>query len=357
MKRKHLATAIIAAFGMLTTAAYAQTSITIYGLVDIGIEYVNNANPHKDSLVRMSSGAMNTSRLGFRGTEDLGGGLKAVFQLESGFRADTGKFDSEGLLFGRQANVGLEGSFGRIVAGRSYSTTYDFILPFDPMGYSGQYSWVTSAGATGGRKDGMLTNLPSMIKYQGKFGDFKLGATYGFGQTAGSASDNARYALGVGYETGPFRVAATFDRVNGTAAIVNGDYDKATSIHVAGDYKLSNDLSFDLGYRNYKKTLASHAPDLRSDFFWGGGTYKVTPVVTLIGAIYYQNIKDVASGKDADPIMYSVRGKYALSKRTDLYVSAAYAKAKNQQPVGLSRDDLAFGSSQTGVISGIQHRF
>jgi predicted porin len=363
MKKTRLATATLATFtafaalGMLSSGAHAQTSVSIYGIVDTGVEYVNHANASKDSLFRLSSGAMNTSRIGFRGTEDLGGGLKAVFQLENGFKTDTGEFDSAGLLFGRQANVGLDGSFGRIVAGRSFSTTYDFILPFDPMGYSGQYSWVTSAGATGGRKDGMLTNLPNMVKYQGKFGNFKLGATYGFGETAGNNSDSAKYSLGAGYEAGAFRVAATFDRVNGTAAVANGAYDKATSIHLAGDYQVSSNLGLDLGYRNYKKTLASNAPDLRSDFFWGGATYKVTPVVTLIGAIYYQNIKNVASGKDADPIMYSVRGKYALSKRTDLYLSAAYAKAKNQQLVGLSRDDIAYSSSQTGVIGGIQHRF
>jgi len=357
MKRKHLATAILAALGLLASGAYAQSSVTVYGIVDTGVEYVNNANANKDGVVRLSSGAMNTSRIGFRGTEDLGGGLKAVFQLENGFKTDTGEFDSAGLLFGRQANVGLEGSFGRIVAGRSYSTTYDFILPFDPMGYSGQYSWVTSAGATGGRKDGMLTNLPNMLKYTGKFGSFKLGATYGFGEVAGSTGDTAKYALGAGYENGPFRVAATFDRVNGTAAVAGGAYDKATSIHLAGDYQISSALDLNLGYRNYKKTLASNAADLRSDFFWGGASYKVTPVVTLIGAVYYQNIKNVASGKDADPIMYSVRGKYALSKRTDLYLSAAYAKAKNQQLVGVSRDDVAYGTSQTGVIGGIQHRF
>ena len=357
MKRKHLATAILAALGLLASGAYAQSSVTVYGIVDTGVEYVNNANANKDGVVRLSSGAMNTSRIGFRGTEDLGGGLKAVFQLENGFKTDTGEFDSAGLLFGRQANVGLEGSFGRIVAGRSYSTTYDFILPFDPMGYSGQYSWVTSAGATGGRKDGMLTNLPNMLKYTGKFGSFKLGATYGFGEVAGSTGDTAKYALGAGYENGPFRVAATFDRVNGTAAVAGGAYDKATSIHLAGDYQISSALDLNLGYRNYKKTLASNAADLRSDFFGGGASYKVTPVVTLIGAVYYQNIKNVASGKDADPIMYSVRGKYALSKRTDLYLSAAYAKAKNQQLVGVSRDDVAYGTSQTGVIGGIQHRF
>jgi predicted porin len=357
MNRKHLVNGSLAALGLLASGAYAQSGITVYGLVDTGVEYVNNANAGRNGLVRLSSGAMNTSRIGFRGAEDLGGGLKAVFRLESGFKSDTGEFDSAGLLFGRQANVGLEGSFGRIVAGRSYSTTYDFILPFDPMGYSGQYSWVTSAGATGGRKDGMLVKVPNMLKYVGKFGGVKLGATYGFGETAGSSGDTAKYALGAAYETGPFQVAATFDRVNGAAAVAGDAYDKATSIHLAGEYHLNSNLDLNLGYRHYKKTLASNAADLRSDLFWGGASYKVTPVVTLIGAVYYQNIKNGPSGAQADPIMYSVRGKYALSKRTNLYLSAAYAKAKNQQLVGVSRDDLAYGSSQIGVIGGIQHRF
>ncbi|PUA17931.1 porin [Glaciimonas sp. PCH181] len=354
MKKNLLALAALSTFAV---SSYAQSNVTIYGLLDAGVEYVNHANVKKDGVVRLSSGAMNTSRIGFRGTEDLGGGLKAVFQLENGFKLDTGEFDSAGLLFNRQANVGLEGSFGRIVAGRSFSTTYDFILPFDLMGYSGQYSWVTSGNATGGRKDGMITTVPNMIKYLGSFGSFKVGATYGFGEVAGSTGDTAKFSVAGSYGAGPFSVATAFDRSNGTAAIAGGGYDKATSVHLAGLYQFGEDWKFNLGYRNYKKTLASHAADLRSDLFWGGASYRVTPVVTLIGQIYYQNIKNVAAGKDADPIMYSVRAKYALSKRTDLYLSGAYAKAKNNQLVGVSRDDVGFGTSQTGVIGGIQHRF
>ena len=99
----------------------------------------------------------------------------------------------------------------------------------------------------------------------------------------------------------------------------------------------------------------SEHPTSKLDIYAGYGFFH--PVDSTLAGYYYQDIKNVANGKDADPIMYSVRGKYALSKRTDLYLSAAYAKAKNQQLVGLSRDDLAYGSSQTGVIAGIQHRF
>ncbi|MFZ1180660.1 MAG: porin [Herbaspirillum sp.] len=353
MQKKLLATAVLSA---LSGAAAAQSNVTVYGLIDIGVEYVNNADATGGSVMRMSSGAMNTSRIGFRGAEDLGGGLKAIFQLENGFKLDTGAFDSDtGQLFNRQSNIGLEGGFGRVVAGRSFSTTYDFILPFDPMGYSGQYSWATSAGATGGRKDGMPSGVSNLLKYQGTFGGFKLGAMYGFGEVAGSHADSSKYGVGLGYGNGPFSLAATFDRVNGTAAVPGGTYDKTATAHLAGGYQVSQALKFSLGYRHYKKTPVSGAVDLRSDLFWGGGSYQFTPALTFIGAVYYQNQKNLPV--DADPVMYSLRLKYALSKRTDLYASAAYAKAKNGKTVGLSRDDAGYDDSQRGLTLGMQHRF
>ncbi|NUU01488.1 porin [Herbaspirillum robiniae] len=356
MQKKHLAAATaLAAIAAAAGHAQAQSSVTIYGLIDSGVEFVNNAGANGGSVTRLSSGTMNTSRIGFRGSEDLGGGLKAIFQLENGFKLDNGGFDGDAnQLFNRQSNVGLEGGFGRVVAGRSFSTTYDFILPFDPMGYSANYSWVTSAGATGGRKDGMPTGVSNLVKYQGEFSGVKIGAMYGFGEVAGNTSDSAKYGVGLGWGTGPFSVAGTFDRVNGTTA-TNGAYDKTTTAHLAGGYQLSDAWKFNLGYRYYKKTLASGATDLRSDFFWGGASYKITPAMTLIGTVYYQNIKNVA--RDADPIMYSLRLKYAMSKRTDLYLSTAYAKAKNNQLVGLSRDDVGYGNSQFGMTLGMQHRF
>ncbi len=355
MKKKYLATAALAACGLAVSGAYAQSNVTIYGIMDTGVEYVNNANANKDGLARLNSGAMNTSRIGFRGVEDLGGGLKAVFQLESGIKVDTGAQDAAD-FFGRQANVGLEGSWGRIIAGRSFTTTYDFLGQFDPTGYSAAYSWITAGSATGDRKDGMMTNAPNMIKYQGKFGDFKLGANYGFGEVAGNNSAGSQFDLGAGYDKGPLRLAATVQRVNGAANGV-GAYDKATIAHLAADYQISDVWGVDIGYRNYKKTFANNAIDLRSNFYWGGITYRTTPALTLIALLSYQDIKNVAANTDADPYMLTLRAKYALSKRTDLYFSAAYAKAKNGQLTGVSRDDKGFANSQTGMIAGIQHRF
>lgn len=351
MKKSLLA---LAALATATSAVQAQSTVTVYGLVDAAVEYVSNANAAKSNLLRLNSGGMNTSRLGFRGTEDLGGGLNAVFQLETGLTIDTGGFD--GAAFGRQANVGLEGNFGRVIAGRSYSTAYDFMLPFDPMGYAPMYSWATSGNATGGRKDGMLTGVSNLVKYQGTFGGFKLGATYGFGEAVGSTTDSAKYAVGAGYAGGPFSAAAIYDQVNGTIA-ASGSYDKTTILHLGAGYQVSDSVKLNAGYRHYKKSLASGAADLRSDLFWGGVNYQAAPALTLTGAVYYQDIKNVASGADADPMMYVLRAKQALSKRTDLYVTGSYAKAKNNQLVSVSRDDAGFDNKQTAVSVGIQHRF
>lgn len=339
----------LAATALCGTAA-AQSSVTLYGLIDDAVEYRTHAAATGSKLL-MTTGGMNTSRFGLRGAEDLGGGLKAVFQLENEFYADNGGTPA-GLIFGRQANVGLEGSFGRVVAGRSYTTAYDFMLPLDPMGYAPNYSWVTSAGATGARKDGMKSSADNLIKYQGNFSGFKVGATYSFGEVANAYSQNSAYVLGLGYENGPLNTAVTYDRTNSNAA----PYNKTTSVNGGISYDF-NPVKVFLGGRYYKQQLASGAPDLRSNTFWGGVQYQATQALRLTGVAYYQDIKNVAAGTDADPLMLVLQARYALSKRTDLYAVGAYAKAKNSQLTGVSRDDVAFGQNQTGVSLGIQHRF
>lgn len=354
MKKSYLAMAALAAIG---GAAQAQTNVTIYGLIDNGVEYTTNANATGDKQVRMTSGGMNTSRWGLRGTEDLGSGLKAVMQLEGGIKTDTGEFDSTGVIFNRQANVGLEGSFGRTVAGRMYSTTYDFILPFDPMGYAPSYSWATSAGATGGRKDGMLTGVSNAIKYEGKFGAFKLGANYGFGESAGNTATDAKFAVGAGFGSGPFAAALTYERQN-PATTTAGVRDKINVVHLAGSYEVVSGIKLFAAIRDYKKTFGNGTtPEQRSNTYWTGVTYQMTPALTLAGAVYYEDIKNLAAGTDADPKLYVLRAKYALSKHTSLYTAAGFARAKNNQKTGVSRDDPGFASSQNGLIAGIQHRF
>lgn len=172
-------------------SAQAQSSVTLYGIVDAGIEYVNHASAD-GSATHLVSGGKNTSRWGLRGVEDLGGGLKAVFQLESGINIANGQFDdSGGAIFDRRATIGLKNRFGQITLGRNFTTTYDYMLQFDPMGYAPNYSWASSSTATGGRKDGLFSRSSNAVRYDGTFSGFKFGAMYGFGNVPGSMKSSS----------------------------------------------------------------------------------------------------------------------------------------------------------------------
>ncbi|MES2148569.1 MAG: porin [Pseudomonadota bacterium] len=335
--------------------AHAQSNVQVYGLIDAGVDYTTNSNAAKDSAVRVISGGKNTSRWGFRGTEDLGGGLKAVFNLEGGILMDTGNLD--GVLFKRQAYVGLEGDYGRVVLGRSFTTTYDFVILFDPLGYAPNYSWATSSNATGPSKYGMTTAFDNLVKYSGQAGEFKYGATIGLGEQAGNAADSRKYAVGGSWTHSGLGLMAAYEQINGNTVVTTGNRDKTTALHLAADYK-NGPWRLTAGLRDYKLVAGKAATaDVKADTYWGGVSYLIAPAVTLTGAVYYVDVKNVAAGQDADPVMYVARTLYALSKRTDLYLAGAYAKAKNGKLVGLSRDDAGFGSNQAGITAGIQHRF
>jgi predicted porin len=337
-------------------AAHAQSSVTLYGIMDAGVEYTNHAAPGGGDAFRLESGNKNTSRWGLRGVEDLGGGLKAVFRLESGIDLANGGFDDgPDAIFARRATVGLKSSWGELSLGRNFTVTYDYMLPFDPMGYSANYSWATSSTATGGRKDGLFTRASNAVRYDGEFGGFRFGAMYGFGNTPGSLKTSAKYDVALGYDAGPFAAVVTFDRQNGAADSVTpaDPVDAIQGIHAGLSYDFGN-LKTAAGYRNYRRTFRADVPNQLSDMVWLGGSYQFTPAFSLLAAVYHQNVK---GGSDADPTLLSVRAQYSLSKRTMLYAAGGYAFAKHGQAVGLSRDVAGYADSQVGVTAGIQQRF
>ena len=355
MTKSTLALAMAAVFLVVSPAVHAQSNVQVYGLIDAGVEYVNHAGPNGGSVERVISGGKNTSRWGFRGSEDLGDGLKAVWNLEGGILMDTGGID--GQLFRRQAYVGLDGKLGRIVIGRSFTTVYDFVIKFDPLGFAPNYSWATTASATGPSKYGMTTGFDNLVKFSGQAGGFTYGATVAAGEVAGNSSDGRKYAVAGAYTTGPFAAMLSYERINGNTVAATGNRDKTTAFHAAVDYRL-DDWRFLAGMRGYKlRAGRANVAALEGDTYWGGITYVIKPAITLTGAVYHVNTKNIAEALDADPTLYVLRGMYALSKRTDLYLTGGYAKASHNQLVSLSRDDPGFGNTQAGVTAGIQHRF
>jgi predicted porin len=346
-------TALIA--GVLAcSSAFAQSNVDVYGIIDVLVGPTTNLTKDKGTTWRVSSSGMNVSRLGFKGTEDLGDGLKAVYQLEMGLGIDTGATDNP--LFRRQANVGLEGRYGRVVIGRSFTSVYDFMLPYDPLGYAPFYSWVPTGNASGVSKYGMTTGFDNLIKYTGKFGGLSLGLSYGAGEQSATTGDSAKGAVAVNYAMGPVSVVGTYERINGNK-LATGVRDETTAWHLGALYNIGK-LKLQSGARDYRLQAAKPlTPDVRARLYWLGANYQLTSPVSVTGAVYYQDVRNVATSTQADPIMYVGRLRYALSKRTDLYTVAAYAKSKHNQLVSLSRDDAGFDSDQRSLQVGIQHRF
>ena len=351
MKHSARALAVLAALSPFASVQ-AQTTTQFYGLIDAGVEYVNHARDDGGSLVKVVSGGKNTSRWGLRGSEELGGGLKAVWNLEGGILMDTG--ESDGAIFKRQAYVGLDGRLGRIVIGRSFTTTYETVIKFDPLGFAPNYSWATGGSATGPSKYGMTTQFDNLVKYTGKTGGFTYGASVGLGERSESSADGRKIALGGSWFGSGLGAMATWEKVNGAPALAGVVRDDSTAWHLAASYQ-SGDWRHILGMRAYRNEGPAQ---LRANTYWGG-IIRTIGAVTLTGAVYHIDTRTpaTAAAADANPTMVVLRAMYALSPRTVLYLSGARARAGDGQTISLSRDDEGYGSTQRGISAGIQHRF
>jgi len=366
MKLKLLA---ISAAALASAGVHAQSSVTLYGVADVGIEYVNNMSVRgkgtgdRGGVARMQSGNMSGSRWGLRGVEDLGQGLKGVFVLESGFTIDDGK-TVDNRLFGRQAFVGLQGGFGSLTLGRQQTPLYDFTLNYDPMAMAGRYSLLSQDPSLAGRAD-------NAIKYRGTFGGLTASALYSFGydgngEVPGDARKGREYAVGLDYASGPFSVGAVYDqRQVDTTKSGSGDV-KLQRAGLAGTYAFGPAKAY-VGYRWAKLSGDRvNAMDSRSNLWWAGLGYQVTPALSLTGSVSYQDFNRTK----ADPWLFVGSADYALSKRTDAYFNVAYAlnrtdggqRIASNLGVGGFDTALPFTSSaskrnQIGAVVGVRHKF
>ncbi|RBB94738.1 porin, partial [Pseudomonas sp. MWU12-2115] len=160
-----------------------------------------NNNAGGKHLYSMASGVLQGSRFGMRGTEDLGGGLKAIFTLENGFDVNSGKLGQGGLMFGRQAYVGLSSQYGTVTPGRQYDSVVDFVGPLEAGDQWGGY-----IAAHPGDLDNFNNayRVNNAVKFTSQsYGGFTFGGLYSFGGQAGQFSKNQVWSLGAGYNNGP----------------------------------------------------------------------------------------------------------------------------------------------------------
>ena len=364
----------------LSTTALAQSSVTLYGIVDTGVEYVSHANAAGGHVFRMPAvtGEL-PSRWGLRGTEDLGGGYSAVFTLESGFNVRDGSSGQGGRLFGRQAFVGLKGPYGTMAFGRQYTMTYlalqgaDIIGP-DIYGMGSLDAYVPNA-----RADNSVT-------YMGTYKGFTLGAGYSFGRdsagtgnspgqgtcagsVAGHPTECRDWSVMLKYDAPNFGVAASYEEQRGgTNAQANffdgvaptplgnaADKDARTHVSAYAQYAGARLGAGWLGRRVVTDSPA--VPNVRSDLFFVGASYFVTPAFLVDGEVF----RIVNSVHDSRATMGALRTTYLLSKRSSVYAQAAYlansAKARYSVSGGGGGTTPAAGIGQTGVMVGIKHAF
>ncbi|MCP5266459.1 MAG: porin [Burkholderiaceae bacterium] len=297
MKKSLLAVAVAAA---LPGAAYAASNVTMYGIADVAADFVDRGNASRNTLF-ISSGGQSTSRWGVRGAEDLGGGLKAIFQFEAGVGVDTGSNDAN--FFQRTSTVGLEGGFGTIRLGRTYTPSFLSLAKWDIMGYGLMGNLlVTSVRTTIVRYDnGIYYNSP-------KLGGAVINAAFSSGERDSSANPSGQgnaFDVSVDWAGGPANVSAYYGSVNSTTNPitktkrmgVGGGFNMGAFKIVAG-YSIANPE----GSNNDTKAVSV------------GGSLKLGAGSLLMQA---QRLKfDTTNGKSTT---FGIAYVHALSKRTNVY--------------------------------------
>jgi predicted porin len=339
MKKSLLALAVLGAFA---ASAQAQTNVTIYGSFDGGIRHqtnVRDAAGNEGSRTTMgSNGTFNSNRIGFRGIEDLGGGLNAHFTLETGFNTGTGRLDVDNTLFNRTAAVGIGGAWGSLDFGRQYTVAFKTIGAYDPFSY--KYPGIADAvAATAG------TRYNNDVQYTGTFGPITARAEWAFGEVAGDTSAGANRAIGVSYLAGPVSVGGAYTRLESAAGL---DTDHWT---VGGAFKFGP-ARVAVGYQTQEAETATGA-ETEIKRAWVGGSYAITPAVELTAAYYRTRLSGTG---DAEKDNYMVAATYALSKRTNVYLG--FDVQRYDGAGAIIPTTLATGEdSQRAVSIGVNHLF
>lgn len=351
MKKKLFAACALAT---CAAAAQAQTNVTLFGLIDTSIRYSTNENAAGDKKWQMTDGVLTGSRWGLQGTEDLGGGTSALFWLESGFAPDTGTSLQGGRLFGRQGFVGLNGGFGKLLLGRQYTVAHEILSGFEAFAFANN----SILGYQGGNYTGL--RYDNMAKYYKTLGPVTVEAGYTFGEVAGSPSTNSSRALGAVYADGPLRVGGVYQVTNDVTsayfgAVPAAQASKQTVWGLGGTYKTGPAMLY-FGYTDNKLDVANY----KNHVGYVGVNYQMTPALQLIGTLQYDKLN--APTTDGKRTTSGLMLDYYLSKRTDVYVEADYAKLKDGW-VALANNTAngsanVFGNdSRFGLMAGVRHKF
>ncbi|WP_028212185.1 porin [Paraburkholderia mimosarum] len=367
MRHTQIATAVGGiALALACQSSFAQSSVTLYGIVDTSIRYLTNANANNDSQVQMGVGPITGSRWGMKGSEDLGGGLKAVFRLENGFNLWNGQLASSNTLFNRMAYVGVSSDkYGTVTMGRQNTPLFDQLgNTFDPLtvGNFDQDGWLPGALGYGLRQN-------NSVKYDGTFGGLQIEGMYSFGGVPGSVGANSMYGFTTTYSAGPVQLLAGYQQNDLNSAkyrVANlGAVYAIGPVHLYGGWLWGQDNTgmLDFAFMPATNSVASNVftgPKTNNNridnALYAGATWQVTSPLQLTAAYYYDHAKN---GRNADNtfstgVRYSavLLAEYSLSKRTEVYGTVDFMRGTGSATV-----DFPGRNNQTGVAVGLRNIF
>jgi len=346
--------------------ASAQT-VTLYGIFDAAVEHVDNVGAAGSGLTRMPSltGSV-ASRLGLRGSEDLGGGLRAVFTLEQGFTPDAGTLSQGGRGWGRQAFVGLAGPWGTLSFGRHYTMLFWSILDADVMGPNLYGSGSLDSYIPSARAD-------NSVSFKGTWAALTLGATYSLGRDGVNAGNPAgtncagedpadkqacrEWSALAKFDTKSWGTALAVDEIRGGAGAFAGltRSDLKDTRVSANGYVWLGDFKTTLGLLWRDNGGSASTP--RSDLWYAGVVFTAMPLLTLEAELFSLRFNGSADGAR----LGVVRSTYSLSRRTAVY--AMLGHIANQGGLALSvsagagGSNPAPGAAQSGLAAGVRHAF
>jgi predicted porin len=384
MKKALLAAALMTA----GVVAHAQSSVTLYGRLDAGLEYMsgvpqgvgaNGQATGSTNRFKAESGDWGTSLWGMKGVEDIGGGNKVLFQLEGSFNTMTGAGPGGGGLFNRWATVGMSNdAFGTLLLGRELFIS-NGVWDFDPFGQS---NW-SSASLVRGRNWPQSSNN---ISYQSpKVAGFDFYGQYALSNATswngnGTTPQGREAGAQVTYTNSLFQVRGLYDEIRnpangalyGPAAATPANAANISTGVFAASREYSALVNVFLGQfkiqgayqavRSAGATGVLPGQPTTLDHEWGGVTWQATPAAALIAAVYHVNGNNGAG----NATIYTIGGSYNLSKRTLLDIQLATARNSKNANFGLNADNAGTstatdnplpGHQQSGVYAGIQHSF
>jgi outer membrane protein OmpU len=359
-------------------ASRAQSSVTLYGVIDAGVTYVTNSGG--SHVVKFDDGISYANRWGIKGAEDLGGGLKAVFELESGFRLGNGEILNGGSLFGRAAYVGLQNDWGTLTFGNQPDMTQDMVYTYNVT------AWASGYAINQGDFDRFNgDHLPNAIKFTSNtFGGFQFGGMYSFSNTPGEFHTGSAWSVGAQFQRGEFSMGSAYTQLNNPSGIYAFDpyamigvhsffgqptvsvdpatgavtdlyantpfpVDKQGTFAVGASYTLGNvTLMGDFTYTQIKAFGQTEHMQVAE----GGASWQATPSFSVVGGYQYTHF-DVHHWNQLSAGLH-----YLLSKNTDVYLSGDWLQASQgvDAVIGYSFTPSST-KTQADVRIGMRHSF